>query len=229
MKYLMLFTCALMFTTFAKSQEGEPTTVADWDPKLYQINKMYPGYVITFDNDTVRGFIKAGPRCSTNGIGSSNQNLCEFFTNENDKKPLAKYKPDDIKGYMIADKVYESIAYSGGLLKKKNFNLVVTDGKIRIYDWYSTKENFSSIRQQSGESYQDYDARRFDTNTVIAKDGLNPMVHSSLGLKFVERMSELVSENEEMVQKIKNKEKGYKMINMFSIIAEYNVWAENNL
>lgn len=229
MKKIALLLSSVLSLMFVTAQESEPTSVADWSPKMYQVNKMYPGYVITSDNDTVRGFIKAGLRCSTGGMGSSNQNTCEFYKNENDKKPIAKYKPNDIKGYKIADKVYESIAYSGGLLKKPNFNLVVAEGKIRLYEWYSTKEGFSSMRQQSGESDKDYDLRRYNTDLVIAKDGKEPIVHSSLALKFADKMSALVSEHAELSAKVKNKEKGYKMFNLYDIITEYNAWAAENL
>ncbi len=210
------------------AQNPEATSVADWSYDIYQVNKKYPGYVITADNDTVQGFIKAQSRCSVGGMGASNQNRCEFFAKEGDKKPTAKYKPADINGYMIADKVYESIAYSGGLLKKPNFNLVVEDGAIRIYEWYSTVEGFSSIRQQSGESQKDYDARRYSTNIIIAKGGEDPKAHSSYLLKFADKMSELVSENTELSAKVSNKEDGYKMFAMFAIIREYNEWAKNN-
>ena len=229
MKKIAVLLSSVLSLMFVNAQESEPTSVADWSPKIYQVNKMYPGYVITNDNDTVQGFIKAGTRCATGGVGNSNQNMCEFYKNENDKKPLAKYKPDDIKGYKIADKVYESIAYSGGLMKKSNFNLMVADGKIRLYEWYSTKDGFVSMTRQSGESDKDYDARRYNTDIVIAKDGKEPIVHSSLMLKFADKMSALVAEHKELANKVKNKEKGYKMLNLFEIINEYNAWAAENL
>lgn len=211
-------------TATAFSQETIAST-ADWDPKVYQVGKKYPGYIITLEGDTVEGFLKAQSRCAIAGIGSSNQNEAEFFTHEEDKKATMKYKPDDIKGYKIADKVYESINYSGGLTKKPNFNLVTTDGAIRVYEWYSTKEGYSMIMQQSGESWQDYDARRFDTKIIIAKEPDAPMEHSTLGLSWAKKMPELISDNKEMAAKVANKESGYKFLNMFEVIEEYNKWA----
>lgn len=228
MKKIIIFSGLLFMSAVGSAQEAEPTSIADWSPEIYQVNKMYPGFVITKDNDTVKGFIKADQRCGVGGIGSSNQNRCEFYTNENDKKPIAKYAPDDIKGYKIADKLYESIAYSGGLLKKPNFNLVVTEGKIRIYEWYSTKDDFSNIRKQSGESQKDFDLRRYNTNIILAKDGKDPIAHSSMLLKFSEKMAALVAEDKELATKVTNKEKGYKMLNLFGIIEEYNAWAAKN-
>jgi hypothetical protein len=219
--FVALF-CLLFAGLFAQNQE---TSVADWSRDIYKVGKKYPGYVITSDGDKVQGFIKAGSRCSTNGMGNSNQNFCAFYTNENDKKPTAKYKPKDIKGYMIADKVYESINYSGGLMKKPNFNLIVKDGAIKTYEWYSTVDGFMTISRQTGESDVDYDKRRYSTKIIFAKTPETPMAHSSLLLKFSKKMAALVSENKELATKVTNKEKGYKMLSMFAIIAEYNEWA----
>ena len=219
------FLCLIFNGLFAQSEE---TSVADWSRDIYQVGKKYPGYVITEDGDKVEGFIKAGNRCSTNGMGNSNQNFCAFYASEGDKKPTAKYKPKDIQGYAIADKVYESINYSGGLMKKPNFNLVVKDGAIKTYEWYSTVDGFMTISRQSGESDEDYDKRRYETKIIFAKTKDNPIAHSSLLLKFSKKMADLVSEDKELAAKVANKEKGYKMFSMFKIIDEYNAWAADN-
>lgn len=224
MKSILLSGAALLLSVITFSQETISST-ADWDPKVYEVGKKYPGYVITLDGDSIQGFLKAKTRCSIDGLGSSNQNEAEFYAHEEDKKPTAKYKPSDIKGYKIADKVYQSITYSGGLLKKPNFNLVVTDGAIRVYEWYSTKENYHSVMKQSGETWKAFDERRFDTKIIIAKDPTAPMEHSTLGLSFAKKMPELIADNPEMAQKVANKESGYKFLNMFGVIEEYNKWA----
>lgn len=227
MKQTTLITL-LLLSSFSFSQNDRAVTRADWNPERYQVGKMYPGYVITTQGDTVNGFLKAGNRCSIDGIGASNQNTAVFYTNETDKKPVAKYKPEDIKGYRIADKVYESINYSGGLFKKANFNLVVEDGAIRTYEWYATVENYSVLRRGANESWQDFDTRRFDIKLIIAKNPTEPIDFSMLGLSFAKKMPELISDNREMAQKVANKEKGYTVLNLFEVIREYNQWAETN-
>lgn len=218
----------LLFSGFSFSQNDRPLSRADWNPQNYQVGNLYPGYVITLQGDTVRGFLKAGSRCAIDGVGASNQNTAVFYTNQADKKPAAKYKPEDIKGYRIADKVYESINYSGGLFKKANFNLVVEDGVIRTYEWYATVENYALVRRWSNESWEEFDARRFDIKLIIAKDPKEPIDFSMLGLSFAKKMPELISDNEEMAQKVANKEKGYTFLNLFEVIREYNSWAETN-
>jgi len=225
MKHTFIAAFILSVSSAFAQETPANATSADWSPELYRVGKMYPGYIIKLDGDTVQGFIKADSRCSIGGIGSSNQNSAAFYLNETDKKPVEKYKPGEIKGYKVADKVYESITYSGGLMKKPNFNIVVSDGKIRVYEWYSTVENYMSLHQQSGESWQDYDNRCYETKTLFAKDPTEPIELGMLGMQFAKKMPELISDNAEMAKKVADKEKGYKFIDMFAVVEEYNKWA----
>lgn len=218
---LLLF---LAGTSFSNAQNAA-TASADWSPEIYQVGKMYPGYIIQLEGDTIKGFIKADTRCSSGGLGSSNQNTVAFYLNESDKKPVAKYKPETIKGYKIADKLYESINYSGGLMKKPNFNLVVLDGAIRMYEWYATTENFATVMKQSGETWKEYDARRYDTKLIVSKNPKEPLEYGMLGMSFAKKMPVLIADNPELAKKVADKEKGYNFLNMFAVIDEYNAWA----
>ena len=228
MKRNLILSIALLASVSANSQNDNSESMADWSPEVYQVGKMYPGYIIKLDGDTIKGFLKADSRCSIAGIGSSNQNTAAFYLSESDKKPTEKYKPADIKGYKIADKVYESINYSGGMMKKPNFNLVVEEGKIRLYEWYSTVENYGSVSKQSGETWPQYDARRFETKLIVAKEPTAPIEFSMLGLSFAKKMPPLVEDNAELAQKVADKEKGYTFLNLFEVIREYNEWAAKN-
>lgn len=226
MKRIKLVALSLIISLHAFSQNDNGTSRADWSPDVYKVGQKYPGYIIKLDGDTIHGFLKADSRCSIGGMGSSNQNTAEFYLHESDKKPVEKYKPDELKGYKIADKIYESINYSGGLFKKPNFNLVVEDGAIRLYEWYATVENYSTLTKQSGESWKEFDQRRFETKLIVAKDPTDPIEFSMLGLSFAKKMPELISDNSEMTQKVENKEKGYTFINIYEVIEEYNKWSK---
>lgn len=221
----LILSIALVASVTAFSQDNGNSSIADWSPEIYRVGKMYPGYIVKIGGDTIKGFIKADDRCSIAGIGSSNQNLVKFYVHESDKKPAEKYKPGDITGYKIADKVYESINYSGGMFKKANFNLVVEDGAIRLYEWYSTVDNYGTVSKQSGETWQHYDGRRFETKLIVAKDPTEPIEYGMLGLSFKKKMPPLISDNPEMATKVANKEKGYTFLHLFDVIKEYNAWA----
>lgn len=221
----LLLILAAVSPVFAQDVAGN--AIGDWNPDIYRVGQRYPGYIINLEGDTVSGFLEAQSRCSGSGLGASNQTQAVFYVHETDKKPAAKYKPNQLKGYKIADKVYESIPYSGGLLKKPNFNLVVKDGAIRIYEWYSAAESFGLVVRQSGDTWQDYDRRKYQIRLIIAKDGKDPVEHAMLGLSFSKKMSEMTSDYPELAEKIKSKAKGHTYLDMFDVIQAYNDWKKS--
>lgn len=226
MKQLFIAILMLVSSQGVFAQSEPVKTVADWNPDIYDEGKLYPGYIIKLEGDTVRGFIKSRSRCSLTGMGSSNQNTAEFYLYESDRKPVDKFKPSEIKGYKIADKEYQSIKYSGGLFNKPNFNIIVKDGPIRIYEWYSMKDNFATIRKQSGENWRDYYERLYETKLIIAKDPKEPVELAMLGLFFTKNFLPMIADYPELSEKVKNKEKGYTLLNIFDVIEEYNNWSE---
>lgn len=221
--FCLTFSLLLSFTITAQS-DGLRSQV-DWSPDVYEIGKKYRGYIIKLNGDTVDGYIKALSKTVVDGMGHSNQNRVYFYVNESDRKPVDKYKPDELKGYLIADKLYESINYSGGLFKKANFNIIIGDGAIRQYEWYSTRDGFNMMRQQTGESWADFDHRRYETKLIIAKEPTEPIEYELLGMNFAKKMAVMVSDYKELATKVSNKEKGYKWVNFFDVINEYNQWA----
>lgn len=228
MKNLVILIALGMTYAYSSVQAQQNSGIqpqVDWSPEMYQVGKKYSGYIITLEGDTIYGYLKALPKTVVDGMGHSNQNRAYFYLNESDRKPQDKYKPDEIKGYMIADKLYESINYSGGLFKKPNFNLVIKDGAIRQYEWYSTRDGFAMMKQQSGESWAEFDERRYETRLIIAKEPTEPIEYGMLGMRFAKKMPEMISDNTELATKVANKEDGYKWTNFFEVIDEYNAWA----
>jgi hypothetical protein len=194
----------------------------NFDPAIYQVGKKYPGYVIKLNNDTVRGFIEAKERCAVGGVGYSNQNRCEFYLNETDRKATEKYGPKDIKGYMIADKFYKSIAYSGGLMKSNNFCLQTRIGRISSYVWYSTKDGFVNMNRGGSESQEDFDKRRYEADDLYQKLDEDPVTWTKIVMSYAKVVPAMMSDYPDLAEKIKNKEKGYKIDHFFDALEEYN-------
>lgn len=175
----------------------------DWSGNVYKIGKIYPGYYISNSGDTVNGYFYHGDQLQ-------NQRSCRYFLNELDKKPTSTFKPEEIREYKVADKVYRSIHYSGGLFTKPlMFNLVVTDGPIAEYIFYP--------EDGSGESKMVFHKAHDPLNNL-------PVELQSMGMQFAKKMSEYVADYEELSQKILNKEKGYGMVRILEIVKEYNDW-----
>lgn len=196
-KSLCLFLFGIITTLTAQSQ--------DWSWNVYKFNKIYPGYYVTNEGDTIEGYFKHGDKVD-------NQNNCHYYKNETDSKPTSKFKPADIKGYKVADKTYRTMNYSGGLFSKPlRFVLLVTDGAIAEFIFYSEDPTTPN-----------------DTKTVYHKphdaNNADPVELQSFGLKFAKKMSEYVADYPELAKKIADKEEGYGMLKILDIIKEYNDW-----
>ncbi len=190
----ILFLCIMPFLQ-GKAQ--------DWTGNVYQIGKIYPGYYVTNGGDTIEGYFYHGTQ-------TSNQKNCHYYKAETDAKPTSKFGPEDIKAYKVADKVYRSIHYSGGLLAKPlRFNLVTTDGAITEFIFYD--------EMGTGETKMVYH-KPHDANNA------QPVELQSFGLKFAKKMSEYVADYAELSKKIADKADGYGMLKILEIIKEYNDW-----
>lgn len=214
MKIKLLFVAFIaLFATAAQAQ--------DWSSDVYRIGEQYPGYVITEGGEKIEGFIRYGDPYNM-------QTDVLFFGEKGNKKSKVKYKTADLKEYKVADKLYHCIHYSGGLLKKPvRANLVVSEGCITEYVWYDNPEGYALMTRGSNESIEDYYARRYTSTMVYKKQGDEEVkALSSFGIKFADKMSEFVSDNEELARKVANKEKGYGMISIQAIINEYNANCE---
>jgi hypothetical protein len=197
---MRLSACMLLLVCYVSIAQAQP----DWSGKVYSIGKIYPGYYISNNNDTVNGYFVHG-----NQVG--NQKRCYYYKNETDPKPSGEFKPDDIKEYKVADKLYRSIPYSGGLLAKPlRFNLVNKDGPIREYVFYHEDGG-------SGGSDMVFHKPHDATNS-------KPVSLPDFGLGFAKKVSAYVGDYPELAKKVADKEKGYGMLKILDIIAEYNQW-----
>jgi hypothetical protein len=189
----------------------------DWSSDVYKMGELYPGYIVDASGKKTEGFIKYDNRYDM-------QNDVLFYTDKADKKSKVKYATADLKEYMVADKLYHCIHYSGGLLAKPiRANLVVKEGCITEYVWYDRNEAYMTMTRGSGESEEDYYARMYPPTQVFLKDGdEDAKTIASLALKFAEKMSEWISDNAALSEKVATKEKGYGALNMLYVIEEYN-------
>lgn len=185
----------------------------DWSGKVYVIGKIYPGYYVTNAGDTVHGYFYHGNQ-------SGNQQSCIYYKNEMDTRATSTFKPEDITSYMMADKLYRSIHYSGGLLDKPlRFNLVTKDGAITEFNFYDE----TGARETDG-------SWKYDVVYYKAGDANNPKPETMqyFGIGFAKKMSEYVADDADLSKKVSDKEKGYGMLQIDKIIEEYNTWYKTN-
>ena len=210
MKLKSLLFSAFMLTAFIMVAQ-------DWSTDVYKYGTLYPGYVIDEDGKKTEGFIKYQNRYSL-------QNDLLFYTDKDNKKSKVKYKTQDLTEYMVADKLYHVIHYSGGLLKKPlRGNLVVNDGCITEYVWYDRADDHLQMRKTGGETDNEFLDRKYPPSQLFLKDGEEEVKKpAKFLLKFSEKMAEWIADDLDLAGKVAAKEKGYKMLNLLQIIDEYN-------
>jgi hypothetical protein len=210
---LLLIIPALLMVCFPLfAQESEEPV------KLWTI---YPGYVITKSNDTIRGYLLLKNKIS-------NQGKVFFFDSPDAKEPSKKYKPKDIKAYKVANRFYESVKYSPEYTTMRYcFLLRTLDGKVKFYkSYFDDKQRIKIDENDIWNSKIDLSFSEDELKEVWlgTRDGEEPENFNSFGylLKFSKNMSKYLADCPEIANKIANKEPGYEYGNLEKIISEYN-------
>ena len=191
---------------------------------------MYPGYIVTNQQDTIDGFLYLSNV-------AANQYRVFYFTSPDDPESKVKYKPKDLIAYKVGSRLYESFEFKAtNAMNKRNFFLKVIDGPISMYRWYYEPESRSSKRVMIDEenllnssidlSFDESDLTGQDIVIKLGGEPINLSAPKYL-MKFKKHMAALVEEDAELVEKIQRKEKGYTFGYQEKIIEEYNHWYEN--
>jgi hypothetical protein len=204
MKKLVLFLVLSLLSVSIQAQ--------DFTPPYYIVGKLYPGYVVLTDGTKIEGYLEALPQASDDLLASTNQNKVIFYTDPKSRKTKKVYKPTDLKSYRIDDKEYITLNY-GGLGKALNFVLLTKKGRIDTFTWYEYNT----------------DKGQFEGKIVLRKADEKPLDMSYFLLGFAKKMSEYIADYELLASKVSAKAKGFGLLNVLDIIAEYNEWyAKNN-
>jgi len=221
----------LLFCSFSLMTSGQ-------DFKNVKLWTLYPGYVVTKENDTIRGYLML-----KNLI--NNQDKVFYYKDMNTPKDDAvKYKPKDLKAYKVGPRYYASFkfrpsvsTYSANDARAYHFILRVIDGPFKLYRWYYETIEKSKSRVKTDKEHP--------LNTAVDLSfNEDELSHITLGRKldgelidfnstkylvgFKKNMSKLVSDYPELAKKIANKEEGYRHGDIEKIIKEYNEWYLKN-
>lgn len=208
MKIKGLLLAAMAFLALGASAQ-------DWTSDAYTYGQRYEGYVIDKGGTKIEGFIQYTNQASL-------QDNIIFFHEKDNNKTKVKYKPADLLEYMVADKLYHCITYSGGISGKTiKGNLLISDGCIKEYRWYNKSTN--PVYKTTEESDEEFNRRKFPPVTVYWKEGVErPRSDDYFLLKYAKKIQEFISDNAELAAKVTDKEKGYGFINISRVIEEYN-------
>ncbi len=170
----------------------------------YRVGSIYEGYITKKDGSKVDGFIRYGTL-------EQNRGVCEFYTDKSNRKTRKKYKTKDIAGYKVGSEEYISVTYRS-LLKQRLFAKVESKGQIMVL----------SVAEPSQDNPNQF------AYVMALKKGDEDAIGTARFIRFAKQMSEYISDYEELSKKVKNKEKGYRLLSMMDIIEQYNKWYEEN-
>lgn len=175
-----------------------------WAQPDYQVGKMYEGYILLDDNTREEGFV-----VFEDPVKRSQRVV--FYKNANDRRSKKIYKPKKLNGYGVGSMQFKTLTYRN-ILKSTAFAELTQGGQISVYSVCSA-----------------YDATKGEYQCeMILQKGQDEPVVSTKFLRFADNMSDYVSDYEALATKIRNKEKGYRLLGMMNIIAEYNQWYADN-
>lgn len=160
----------------------------------YKLFEFYEGYIVKKDGNKERGYIQY--------IDESDRYEKVIFKKEK-KGKKERFKPKDIAGYKVADKVYHAVQYEDIPFKNNKFLVVEKEGCLNQYYYRKLNEGV------------------WETE-VILKNKDKAITTQKFILGFANKMAEMVEDNKALASKIKNKEKGYSIMHIEAIVDEYN-------
>ncbi len=166
---------------------------------LYGQFNFLDGYIISNQNDTIRGKIKY----TTPALRSSKV----IFVKNGDEERLT-YKPFQIKGYYVENTVYDSKIYDVDLALSYGYGVFMerrNNGIVKLYYYWNT------------------DKERGFTQTFIENDGDYLLEVDFVGFK--RQMTRYFEDFPKLQSKIK--QGTYKKKDLEQIVAEYNEWKES--
>lgn len=168
----------------------------------YRLFEFYEGYIIHNDGTKERGYIQHLDE-------SDRYEKVVFKTDLKAKKQ--KFKVGQIAGYKVADTEYRGVEYADVMFKGRKFLIIDELGCINTYHF----------RQYNSED------RAWETITIFENDE-GAINSQKFVLSFAKSMGELVKADAELAEKVRNKEKGYGLLNMYKIVDEYNANCKAN-
>lgn len=180
----------------------------------YKLNQRYPGYFINAKGDTIRGWILL-----TNKL--DNQDGSEYSNDAKAEKIKFFLLPDEVRGFKVQDRVYTSVEYGDPEPKPEHFLLTIAEGDLKLYQYFRLAKDLyvgtgTGQRPAVGDDEQ-YLQSEF---VIVNKSGKKFAIFSQSSL--LKNAGELFEANKELLQKINDREKGFRYNDLPAIVTEHN-------
>ncbi|WP_299683636.1 hypothetical protein [uncultured Dokdonia sp.] len=160
----------------------------------YRVSNFYEGYIITKDGNKEKGYIL---------YQDETVRYKKVVFKKERKGKKQRFSVKDIKGYKVAGETYHAIQYKDVVFKQSYFLLLEKEGCINTY------------------KRRDIIDGEWQNEMILSLDG-DAISTQTFALGFAKKLSAFIKDNKELAAKVKNKEKGYRLLSLEAIIAEYN-------
>lgn len=180
---------------------------------------LYPGCIISRDNDTVSGYLFYKSLLH-------NQTQAIFYDSVSGSQQIRTFRPGEINGYILAGILYHSIPFSGRYsARKATFMHCLVEGPVSLYKWYFHEKQQYFESNSIWDYTSSYDPS-FQVQLFAYRKGEKPLELSAYRSphRFHVRLSMYLKDDPGLAGKIRSKSPGYRFENLHSIIMEYNDW-----
>ena len=180
----------------------------------YKLDQRYPGYFINAKGDTIRGWILL-----TNKL--DNQQGSEYSNDAKAEKLKFFLMPDEVKGFKVKDRVYTSVVYGDPDPKPEHFLFTLAEGELKLYQYFRLSRDLYVGTGTGQRPAVGDDEQYLQSEFVIMNKSGKQFVIFSQG-SFMKNAEEIFEDNKELLQKINDKEKGFRYIDLPAIVGQYN-------
>ena len=202
----------------------------DWFSEYEQGEKVN-GSVIGIAGDTISGYIRYDYPVVM-------QKKVVFYPGIADVNSKT-YTPEDIRGYHLDDRVWESTEVMmetyNGIYKFSRFGILQTDrGPVSLYRIFEEEDKLKKrVNSEEAEKmYEDVSLHHPEGSfeNIYIKKREHPaeaFFTKDFKRSFIKKMETYIGNNDKMMKRIRKKELG--LDDLKTIIAEYNRWSISNL
>lgn len=190
------------------------------DEQLHLVNpgiqKWFPGWYISLQGDTVRGFIYLSNQID-------NQMLLKYAVDNPPVSAIKTMTPADVRGYRVKDRVYESLLTESTRDAAPSFFRRMESGRINLYAWYSLPLS-GTLPEGKKQRPITVNDEKFHEQVFYLKTGDELPFRVPGNDHFAEEMSRLLADDKELSGRVKQALKSYRAADILNIIQEYNKW-----
>ncbi|MCY7409539.1 MAG: hypothetical protein LH473_04645 [Chitinophagales bacterium] len=182
----------------------------------YKLNTRYPGYFINIKGDSIHGYILL-----TNKL--ENQRGAVYSSDAKGEKIIIHLLADQVRGYKVKDRTYTAMYYGEPDPAAEHFVLTVAEGNLDLYEYFTLPDEFyvgtntGGQRPATGDDEQ-YLQKEF---LIVNKEGNKFMLPNANA--FMKNADLIFGSNADLLQKIKDKKKGYRYNDLEEIVKEFNL------